>query len=214
MFSGIITEIGVVTELAQRADSAVLSVQAAMFRSQGQASGVKIGDSIANSGVCLTVVGFDPDSSVARFDISSETLRCTTLGQLSVGSRINLEQSLRYGDRVDGHLVQGHVDCVAEVLDLQREADTLKIRFLLPEAVRPYLVKKGSVAVDGVSLTVGEVDEQSFNVYLIPLTLEKTILSDCKVGTKVNIEADAMARYAKRVLEFSEELKRDVWERQ
>lgn len=156
------------------------------------------GDSIAVNGACLTVVTLDADRFAA--DISAETLRVTTLGGLEVGSPVNLEPAMTLNDPLGGHLVTGHVDGVGEVAELGREGGTAIVRFSLPEALRRYAARKGSICIDGVSLTVNDVADNRVLVTLVPHTLGQTIMQHYAVGTRVNIEVDLVARYVERLL--------------
>ncbi|MCB0322150.1 MAG: riboflavin synthase [Bdellovibrionales bacterium] len=187
MFSGMVRAIGIV----EQADQAVLAVRAPLL------ADVVIGASICVSGVCLSVVTLEGDC--AYFDLGSETRRCTTLGSLKVGARVHLEPSVRFSDTIDGHLVQGHVDATARVLSCADEGNTVRFECSLPEPVRRYVVPKGAIAIDGVSLTVGEVEADRFAVYIIPHTLEQTLFSEYREGSEVNIEADMIARYLDRL---------------
>jgi len=157
-----------------------------------------IGDSVAVAGVCLTVVALDERSFSA--DVSRETLRLTTLQSWQVGTRVNLEPALRVGDALGGHLVSGHVDGVAEVRARSAEARSERFRLGAPPALTRYLARKGSVALDGVSLTVNDVGEDWFEVNLVPHTVAVTTLNTWQPGTRVNLEIDQMARYAERLL--------------
>lgn len=196
MFSGIIKEIGKIVSLELSGEDAVLGVCAPMFSSAPPEQPVA-GDSVAICGVCLTVTRIQ--DGAAYFDLASETRRCTTLGRLAIDSQVNLERSLRFGERLDGHLVQGHVDAVAELLRVSQEENTYRFEFSLPSNVSEYAVPKGSIAIDGVSLTVGEVSGESFSVYIIPFTISETIFSEYAPGSKVNIESDCVARYLKKL---------------
>jgi riboflavin synthase len=155
------------------------------------------GESIAVNGCCLTVVTSTADSF--RVEASPETLRRTRLGALEPGMRVNLERSLRVGDRLGGHWVQGHVDGVGKVLERREEGGSRILAFSLPAALAPFFVEKGSVAVDGVSLTVNAVQSDRFRVALIPETLERTTLADRGVGDSVNLEADLVGKYVARL---------------
>ncbi len=188
MFSGIVQFIGTV----RAAVSDVIDVQASGLAESS--SRIKLGDSIAVNGVCLTVTAHQGDQ--VSFDISTETRRRTNLGALSSGSEVNIELSLRVGDPIAGHFVLGHVDAVGEVLRREDEGNTIRLVISLPNETRGLIVPKGSVAVDGVSLTVGEVTSESFSVYLVPHTVAATTFQSFAVGRKVNIEADCLARYA------------------
>ena len=209
MFSGIVSEVGKIVSLETSAQHARIRVHASLFAEQASVeagsansgeSSVRVGDSIAHSGVCLTVVEIDPDEGIAHFDICSETLRCTTLGSATEGTEVNLERSLRFGDRLDGHMVQGHVDCIGEVLRSEDQDSTRRFDFSMPRSFAPLVAPKGAICVDGVSLTVGEVSDTSFSVYVIPHTLRETTIRSLGLGGKVNLEADCVARYVARIL--------------
>ncbi|MET0889945.1 MAG: riboflavin synthase [Stenotrophomonas maltophilia] len=159
---------------------------------------VQMGESIAINGVCLTVIAHDATRFQA--DASTETLGLTTLGQLPVGAVINLERAMRPTDRLGGHLVSGHVDGLGQVLSVHDDARAQRWRFAAPAALLRYIAKKGSICVDGVSLTVNEVDEQGFEVALIPHTVANTAFAATAVGSAVNLEIDLVARYVERLL--------------
>lgn len=159
---------------------------------------VQIGESIAVNGVCLTVIAFDGSSFHA--DASTETLSLTTLGTLVEGAVINLERAMRPSDRLGGHLVSGHVDGIGQVLSIHEDARALRWRFAAPKALLKYIAKKGSICVDGVSLTVNEADDEGFEVALIPHTVANTAFSAATVGSAVNLEIDLVARYVERLL--------------
>ncbi len=196
MVSGIIESLGTVESFDKRGDDARLVV-----RHGFGAAELTIGESIATSGVCLTAVAFPPGAFAA--DLSAETLRRTTLGSLRVGDVVNLERSLRLGDRLSGHFVFGHVDGVGRVSALEPAGAGYTLRVQTDPSLAPYLVDKGSIAVDGISLTMCDVRESSFAVALIPHTFEVTTLSRRAVGDSVNLEIDMLARYARRALEFA-----------
>lgn len=160
--------------------------------------GVRLGESIAVNGVCLTVVEFDGTSFKA--DASNETLALTTLGALPVGAALNLERAMRPTDRLGGHLVSGHVDGVGRVVSVAEDARAQRWRFAAPAALLKYIAKKGSICVDGVSLTVNEADDEDFEVALIPHTAVHTRFSETRVGDMVNLEIDLVARYVERLL--------------
>ena len=159
---------------------------------------IAIGDSIAVNGVCLTATDVDSDSFSA--DASSETLARSTLGSLSVNDAVNLEGSLKLGDSVDGHLVYGHVDGVGEILDLEEVSRSLELTVRVPVNLGRYIAVKGSITIDGVSLTVNAVAEDRFTVNIIPHTREITVISRYRTGTPVNIEVDMIARYLERLM--------------
>jgi len=194
MFTGIVTDIGRVLEVTRSGD-----LNAKIATSYDLAT-IDIGASIACSGVCLTVTGLgktpEPWFSV---DISAETLDMSTLGAWSVGTRLNLERSLRVGDELGGHIVSGHVDGVAEVLSMTDEGDSTRMVFRAPDALAKYIAPKGSVALDGTSLTVNNVDGATFGVNLIPHTKTVTTWGDTAVGDHVNLEIDTLARYVARL---------------
>ncbi|KAF1686051.1 riboflavin synthase [Pseudoxanthomonas broegbernensis] len=159
---------------------------------------VRLGESIAVNGVCLTVVAFDASSFQA--DASTETLALTTLGTLAEGAALNLERAMRPSDRLGGHLVSGHVDGVGRVLSVHEDARAQRWRFAAPAPLLKYIARKGSICVDGVSLTVNEVDAEGFEVALIPHTVAHTRFSETGAGDAVNLEIDLVARYVERLL--------------
>jgi len=163
--------------------------------------GLQVGDSIAVNGVCLTALAPEPASFAA--DASPETLSLTTLGRLLAGSTVNLEPALKAGDALGGHLVSGHVDGMATLVDMRDEGDNRWLRFEAPESLARYIAHKGSVTLDGVSLTVNRVDGQYFELNLIPHTLEVTSLGGLSPGDPVNLEVDQIARYLERLLDDS-----------
>ncbi|MBN6150031.1 riboflavin synthase [Xanthomonas sp. AmX2] len=163
---------------------------------------VSLGESIAVNGVCLTVVAYDSASFQA--DASTETLGLTTLGRLGEGAALNLERAMRPSDRLGGHLVSGHVDGIGQVLDVHADARAQRWRFSAPQALLRYIAKKGSICVDGVSLTVNEVDAIGFEVALIPHTVANTAFAHAAVGAAVNLEIDLVARYVERLLQGRE----------
>lgn len=193
MFAGIVRGKGRIAGVEPRGGDCVVSVDLA-----GLALGpLEAGASVAINGVCLTAL--EPVSGRFRADVSSETLAVTTLGRLRAGDAVNVETSLRLGDPVDGHLVYGHVDAVGTVTGLEPEARSTRLSIEVPAALARYIAAKGSVAVDGVSLTVNRVAGAAFEVNVIPHTREVTIIGGYGVGTTVNIEVDMMARYAERL---------------
>lgn len=204
MFSGIVKSIGEVSELVQSARGAKLAVRAsAGLDADGE---IQIGESISVNGVCLTIVGVGEsvsDGVILEFDLGSETMRATNLGELVAGSEVNLERALAYGERVSGHLVQGHVDMRTSLVAMASEGETKRMSFKLPNRIAKYITPKGGVCLDGVSLTVGEVtSEQEFSVYVIPHTYSNTAMRNWKVGTEVNVEVDLIARYVESALSF------------
>jgi riboflavin synthase len=195
MFTGIVTEVGELLAVEPRGGDTRVEVG---FRNIEPAR-ARPGDSIAVDGVCLTVAEIRPASFLA--DVSGETLRVTTLGAKAAGARVNLEPALRAGDALGGHWVSGHVDGVAEVVSVTEEARSLRVGFAVPPALAKYIARKGSVTLDGVSLTVNEVDGAKFSVNLIPHTREVTTFGALAPGVRVNLEVDVLARYVERLRE-------------
>lgn len=200
MFTGIVTAIGTIREARKTGDLH------AVITCPFDPAGIAMGASIACSGTCLTVVDKGGVTGDAWFavDISAETVACTVPGRWEEGTSLNLEPALRLGDELGGHIVTGHVDGVGEVVSLQPEGDSRRIAFAVPHELAPYLAPKGSITVDGVSLTVNEVADQPdgtchFSVNVIPHTSEVTTLGQLAQGSKVNLEIDVLARYLQRM---------------
>lgn len=193
MFTGLVEELGVLRGTARGADSARLTIEA-----REVVKDVRLGDSIAVNGVCLTVVEYERGYFVA--DVMAETLSKTNLGNLKPGDRVNLERAMRLGDRLGGHLVSGHIDGVGNITRKERYDIATLITVAAPPQVIRYTVKKGSIAVDGASLTVVDLDQGSFKVSLIPHTAHMTTLGIKKVGDTVNLEADIIGKYVERLL--------------
>lgn len=198
MFTGIVQAVGQLLEVSGRDGDAELLIDTAGLA----IGGCSVGDSIAVSGVCLTVTRLGPRSFAA--DVSRETLDRTVLGALGPGDPVNLELALRAGQALGGHYVTGHVDGVATVVDTREDARSRRVRIEVPAALARYVAPKGSVTVDGVSLTVNEVEGAVFGVNLIPHTLEVTTLGTMASGRRVNLEVDIIARYVERLLEREE----------
>ncbi|MGH8151302.1 MAG: riboflavin synthase [Rhodanobacteraceae bacterium] len=194
MFTGIVRSTGRVTGAEPRAGDLRITVEAPAL---GLAD-VAEGDSIAVSGCCLTVTGCERDELV--FDVSRETLSVTTLGDLRDGDRVNLEKALRLSDRLGGHLVSGHVDGIGAITAIEPDARSQRWTLEAPAALAPFIAAKGSICVDGVSLTVNEVDGARFGVNLIPHTVGQTTFGDRRRGDRVNLEVDMLARYVARLL--------------
>ncbi|WP_420588022.1 riboflavin synthase [Marivita sp.] len=194
MFTGIVTDMGNIRSLERRGDLR------ARIGTSYDTQGIDIGASIACSGVCLTVVQLGPD----WFDveISAETLDKTNVGKWVEGQTINLERALKVGDELGGHIVSGHVDGLAEIVDMRPEGDSVRYTFEAPRNLARFIASKGSVALDGTSLTVNEVDDTRFGVNIIPHTQEVTTWGASKVGDKVNLEIDTLARYVARLAEM------------
>ncbi|HRP12516.1 MAG TPA: riboflavin synthase [Terricaulis sp.] len=198
MFTGIVTAQGGV-EAVERTNGLVRLTIAAPY----DADGIEIGASIAHEGVCLTVVEKAATPSGARYVVEAapETLAITNVGAWDVGAAVNLERALKLGDELGGHIVQGHVDGLGEVLSVAEDGAGWRVRIAPPAQIAFLIAPKGAIAVNGVSLTVNEVDEAGFGVLVIPHTWAVTTLSQLKRGDKVNLEADMMARYAARLME-------------
>ncbi len=196
MFTGIIEEIGEVVSVDSRGDSAVLSLQAGAVTED-----LKHGASIAVNGVCLTVTGWVPEGGRVDFDVMAETLKRSVIGTLRAGDKVNLERATRADSRLDGHIVQGHVDGTGVVLTRTTGGNWDAVRFGLPADLARYVAEKGSIAVDGVSLTVTAVGPDWFEVGLIPETLRATTLGFRQPGDPVNLEVDVLAKYVARLME-------------
>ncbi len=193
MFTGIVEETGTVENLGQGGGGYRLRVRARKVTED-----VKLGDSIAVNGVCLTVTAFDANSF--SVGLSPETLRRTNLGEMKPGDRVNLERALRPSDRMGGHYVQGHVDGVGVVTERRREGDSLLMRVRVPEEISAYIVEKGFIAVDGVSLTVTGCGTDWFSVSLIAFTQQAVTLAEKGVGDRVNLEVDIIGKYVQSFL--------------
>ena len=192
MFTGIVTDVGRLAAIKSGSGSR-LSIETAY-----DTNSFDLGASIACSGACLTVV--DKGAGWFAVDVSNETLSATTIGDWAQGTEINLERALRFGDELGGHLVSGHVDAVAQIVECRPDGDSLRFTVEVPETLSRYVAPKGSVALDGVSLTVNEVAGARFGVNIIPHTLSCTTLKNLKPGHRVNFEADLLARYVVRAL--------------
>ena len=190
MFTGIVEEVGVVAKISDNG----MTVLATKVTED-----LKLGDSIAVNGTCLTAVSFDrTEFSVG---LSPETVRRTSLGRLSVGGPVNLERALLASDRMGGHIVQGHVDGTGRVMSTKRDGDSTIFRIRVPKRLNRYIVEKGFVAVDGISLTVVKIGASSFTLAVIPYTLKNTNLAALSVGDRVNLEADILAKYVESLLD-------------
>lgn len=193
MFTGIVTDTGRVREARHGNGGLTLSIETVY-----DTGPIALGASIGCSGVCLTVVA--KETGLLTFEASAETLACSTLGGWRKGSRVNLEQAMKLGDEMGGHLVLGHVDGVATVKGRRPDGESVRFTFAAPAELAPYVAPKGSVALDGVSLTVNEVDGMEFGVNIIPHTLSHTVFGDAVPGTRMNLEIDLIARYVERLL--------------
>jgi riboflavin synthase len=195
MFTGIITDIGKVTTLKQEGDLR------ARISTSYDTSRIDMGASIASDGVCLTVVGLGPDWYEVQ--ISAETVQKTNLSAWEVGTRLNLERALMVGDELGGHIVSGHVDGVAEVVAVSDDGDSTRVTLRAPRSLARFIAPKGSVALNGTSLTVNEVDDCDFGINFIPHTKEVTTWGDVQVGDRINLEIDTLARYVARLADMS-----------
>ena len=190
MFTGIVEEVGVVAKISDNG----MTVLATKVTED-----LKLGDSIAVNGTCLTAVNFD--RTEFSVDLSPETVRRTSLGRLSVGGPVNLERALLASDRMGGHIVQGHVDGTGRIMSTKRDGDSTIFRIRVPKRLNRYIVEKGFVAVDGISLTVVKIGASSFTLAVIPYTLKNTNLAALSVGDRVNLEADILAKYVESLLD-------------
>lgn len=195
MFTGIITDVGEIVELEQRGDLK------ARIKTAYDTKGIELGASIASDGVCLTVVALGDDWY--DVEISSETVSKTNLGGWAEGRSVNLERALKVGDELGGHIVSGHVDGVAAIVAMVDDGDSTRFTFKAPESLAKFIAPKGSVALNGTSLTVNEVEGCTFRVNIIPHTKEVTTWGNAQVGDKINLEIDTLARYVARLAEMS-----------
>jgi riboflavin synthase len=194
MFSGIIEKIGIVASSALSNDGLDLTLKLP----KEYLADVLSGDSVSVNGVCLTCVNVMNDR--INFNLSPETLAQSNLGELTVNKVVNIERALKLGDRLDGHLVSGHIDDAASVLAIDKKGNYYKITISIPSAIARYIVKKGSITIDGVSLTINECTRDTFELMIVPYTFINTIIRSYSVGTKVNIEVDLIARYAQGLI--------------
>ena len=192
MFTGLIEDTGRITAIDRRGAAAVLTLSTALPVAE-----IAIGDSVAVNGACLTVTA--KTGTALTFDVSPETITSTTIGGLRAGGSVNLERALRLGDRMGGHIVTGHIDCIGTLTRSSRTAGNSVLDFTLPAENARYLITKGSVAINGISLTVNSVTDNGFSVNIIPLTQVATTLSALKVGDNVNIETDIIGKYLERL---------------
>ncbi len=199
MFTGIVSDLGKVAKAERTSGGMRATIECSYNASQ-----LEIGCSIAHAGCCLTIIEFGALERGCWFtvEISNESLDFTNLGEWQEGARINLERALAMGEELGGHLVTGHVDGVAKIVSRQPDGDSERFVFRVPEDLAPYIASKGSVTLDGTSLTVNEVDGREFGVNLIPHTLQVTTWGEKKVGDRINLEIDIIARYVARLLEY------------
>ena len=194
MLTGIISAIGDIAELEQRDGDVRLTIRTGNL----SLADVHLGDSIACNGACLTAVELTGEGFIA--DVSVETLNLTTIVNWQVGNRINLEKAMQASDRFGGHIVSGHVDGIGEVISLHEDARSWRFRIRVPRELAKYIAHKGSITVDGTSLTINKVEGAEFELNIVPHTMTHTVMGDYKVGTKVNLEVDLVARYLERLL--------------
>ncbi len=194
MFTGIVEFKGKVLRIEYRGQEKRLTVELPSHLTE-----VQLGDSININGVCLTIV--EKQGKAIELDLSQETLQKTVLGELKEGNQVNLERSLKLTDRLGGHIVTGHTDGIGEIVEKRRERDFLQLKIRIPESVSRYVVQKGSIAIDGISLTVNEYLGNEIRMTLIPYTIEKTTLLDKSVGDRVNVEADILGKYVEKLLD-------------
>jgi riboflavin synthase len=197
MFTGLVADMGVVERVLPRQGGARIVIRPRTLR----VDDLVPGESVACSGACLTVV--ERGQGLASFDAVPETLARTTAGSWRAGTEVNLERALALGERLGGHLVQGHVDAVAEILSRSPEGQGVRIAITLPAAIAPLVAEKGSIAIDGISLTVASAARDRFEIAVIPETLARTTLAKAASGTRVNLEADVIARHVARLAEFA-----------
>jgi len=199
MFTGIIEAEGHIASIEPKGGDVRMTIETGKL----DMSDVKLGDSIACNGVCLTAIALTDQSYTA--DVSGETLKVTTLGDLKIGSPVNLEKALRLQDRLGGHLVSGHVDGVGKVTSIEQDGRSWRYQFEAPLAICRYIAGKGSVCINGISLTVNEVEGQTFGVNIVPHTRQETTIQYLKEGSKVNLEVDLLARYLERMISAPQE---------
>lgn len=193
MFTGIVEEIGIVKKFLICADNAELEIGCRTVLEN-----TKLGDSIAVNGVCQTVISLQPDSFTVQ--VSKETLEITNFDKLKTGQKVNLERALTLSSRLGGHIVSGHVDCCGNVLNIQKYSDFYNIKIEIPENMSKYVIHKGSITINGISLTVANIENNVIKIALIPHTYENTNLSDIQIGSSVNIETDILGKYVEKLL--------------
>jgi riboflavin synthase len=197
MFTGLIEEVGEITSVTRKGNSAQITVKAGKILKD-----TKLGDSISTNGVCLTVT--EKTSNTFTVDVMPETMNRSNLKNLKYGSKVNLERALRVGDCLDGHMVSGHVDGLGKIANYRKEDNAVWITIEADKSLLKYIIEKGSIAIDGTSLTVAYVDDRSFKVSIIPHTGEATTLLDKKIGDEVNLECDMVVKYIEKFMKFEE----------
>jgi len=200
MFTGLIEEIGEVKHIVKGLKSAKITISASKVL-----NGVKIGDSICTNGVCLTVVEFTKDTFTV--DAMPETIKRSNLKSLKAGSKVNLERALKLGDRLGGHIVSGHIDGVGIINNMEKDDNAIWVSIKSTSDILKYIIQKGSITIDGISLTVAYVDNEIFKVSIIPLTKEETTLLSKTIGQEVNLECDVVGKYIERFTTFNKEQK-------
>ncbi len=193
MFTGIIQGVGTIANIETRDGAYVLSIDTP----DNYLAKVKTGDSICISGVCLTATAFD--GNIVKTDVSAETIRCTSFEKLEKNSQVNLELALTLSDHLGGHLVSGHVDGVGKIKNIEKESNSTCFTIAAPKEIAKYIARKGSICIDGISLTVNQIDGDNFTVNIIPHTLENTAIINYQIDTVVNLEVDLIARYVERL---------------
>lgn len=198
MFTGIIEEIGTIKAIMKSEKGARISIDARKVLED-----VKLGDSISTNGVCLTVTDFSPSNFTV--DVMAETIRRSNLGILSPGMKVNLERAMKASDRFGGHIVSGHIDGTGRIIDLKKEDNAVWVTVSAERELLKYVISKGSIAIDGISLTVAYVDDSTFKVSIIPHTKEETTLLGKKVGDAVNLECDLVGKYIEKLMNYGDE---------
>lgn len=199
MFTGLVEEIGKIESIAKSTKSAKITIKANKVLED-----VKLGDSICTNGVCLTVTSFE--SNKFTVDVMAETMRRSNLENISIGAKVNLERALRVGDRLGGHIVSGHIDGIGQIKNYEQEDNAVWVTIETSKEILKYVVQKGSIAIDGVSLTVAYVDENIFKVSIIPHTKDMTTLLRKKIGDVVNLECDMVGKYIEKFLSVKEDV--------
>jgi riboflavin synthase len=202
MFTGLVEEIGYIKAMKKGSNSIRLTVVANKIMDD-----VKLGDSIATNGICLTVVDFDSKSF--SVDVMPETMNRSSFHKQKEGARVNLERALRVGDRMGGHMVSGHIDGVGEIVSQTKDDNAIWVSISAPKNILKYVIEKGSIAIDGISLTVAYVDENQFKVSIIPLTQDDTTLISKKIGSQVNLECDMTAKYIEKFMFHKDDEKKE-----
>lgn len=198
MFTGLIQEVGIIESVEENTEGRVFTIHSPLLTKD-----MKVDDSIATNGVCLTATQIEEE----RFRVQAihVTLEKTSLGSLQKGSRVNLEPSLRLMDKLGGHMVQGHVNAKGQILDIEKTGENWNIKVSFPKELRKYMILEGSIALDGISLTIARLSEEDLTVSIIPHTLEKTSLSSKKIGESLNIEVDMVAKYIENFLRLNKD---------